>query len=256
MVQSQLIATIEKAALFAWPPVETAFFRGWLLRGGGGHSRRLNSAATLDFEGDDGDDASLASAVAHVERWYGERGAPPCFHLCDRVRPQGLDPYLEARGYDRLTDTNVMLAAIDPHMVCRHAVELEGRATALAMNALCDPLWSSAVRAARAAVISRIARPIVIAVVTIDGAPRAGGLCVVDGELAGIFSVRSDPRFRRRGLARSVMARLAVWAHGMGARRFYLQVEDDNAPALGLYRSLGFATVYRYHYRQLGEGRA
>ena len=33
------------------------------------------------------------------------------------------------------------------------------------------------------------------------------------------------------------------------ARRFYIQVEQDNDPAQRLYRGAGFAFAYSYHYR-------
>jgi ribosomal protein S18 acetylase RimI-like enzyme len=38
-------------------------------------------------------------------------------------------------------------------------------------------------------------------------------------------------------------------AAAAGARRFYIQVEQDNGPAQRLYRSAGFAFAYSYHYR-------
>ena len=47
-------------------------------------------------------------------------------------------------------------------------------------------------------------------------------------------------------------ARLRValsWAWQHGAHAAYLQVSADNAPALAIYRKLGFATLYTYHYR-------
>jgi ribosomal protein S18 acetylase RimI-like enzyme len=39
------------------------------------------------------------------------------------------------------------------------------------------------------------------------------------------------------------------WALGRGAAFAWLQVEADNEPAIALYRSIGFAEAYRYHYR-------
>jgi ribosomal protein S18 acetylase RimI-like enzyme len=43
--------------------------------------------------------------------------------------------------------------------------------------------------------------------------------------------------------------RAAGWAAGRGARQLYLQVEEDNQPALRLYGRLGFRPSHRYHYR-------
>ena len=250
-VDGALVSKIENAALWAWPPRETAMLRGWLLRAGGGSSRRLNSAATLDFDGDD-----LHSAMGAVEQWYAARDVPACFHLTDMARPEELDAALAARGYGSLTPTHVMTTAISTIDGPRHDVELETRPTALVMNALADPHWTAEIRRDRAAVLARIRRPHVFCVATIDGAAMAAGFCVVEGDLAGIFSMRTQVTMRRRGLARSVLGRLAQWARGMGAETFYLQVEKDNAPAVGLYRSLGFTHAYGYHYRQMGEGKA
>jgi ribosomal protein S18 acetylase RimI-like enzyme len=37
-----------------------------------------------------------------------------------------------------------------------------------------------------------------------------------------------------------------AWQRGI--TRAFLQVEADNAPALGLYRRFGFTTAWTYHY--------
>jgi ribosomal protein S18 acetylase RimI-like enzyme len=55
-----------------------------------------------------------------------------------------------------------------------------------------------------------------------------------------IFNVVTDPRRRRRGHARACMRALREWfEHETGARVVDLVATDD---AVGLYRSLGFAT--------------
>ena len=51
-------------------------------------------------------------------------------------------------------------------------------------------------------------------------------------------------------MAGNLMLSALKWARQRGARDAWLQVEADNAPALALYRSLGFDEVYRYHYRR------
>jgi ribosomal protein S18 acetylase RimI-like enzyme len=120
------------------------------------------------------------------------------------------------------------------------------------LEAICDPAWPAEIRRVREALFARIAPAHRFALARADGRPAASGLCVADGELAGVFSMRTQPGFRRRGLAESVLLRLAGWARSLGARRVYLQVKDDNAGALRLYRRFGFAKVYGYHYRERG----
>lgn len=81
--------------------------------------------------------------------------------------------------------------------------------------------------------------------VVTDGARGEAGL---DGDWLGIHGVAVDPDRRRRGLGRAVMAALLEWGAERGARTAWLHVETDNAPALALYDSLGFAEHHRCRY--------
>ncbi len=62
--------------------------------------------------------------------------------------------------------------------------------------------------------------------------------------------VVTDPSRQRRGYARRVISSLAAWAADQGVRGACLEVEAANAPARVLYEGLGFAELYRYHYRR------
>jgi [ribosomal protein S18]-alanine N-acetyltransferase len=65
------------------------------------------------------------------------------------------------------------------------------------------------------------------------------------GDEAEILSVAIAAEARGRGLARKL---LGTHLHGLahaGVRRVYLEVEEDNAPALAVYRRLGFTPVGR-----------
>jgi ribosomal protein S18 acetylase RimI-like enzyme len=42
-----------------------------------------------------------------------------------------------------------------------------------------------------------------------------------------------------------------MWGEDHGAQKVFLQVETDNEPALALYESMGFKTLYTYWYRIL-----
>jgi len=253
VIDRGLVDRIEQAALWAWPPKETAHEDGWLLRASGGGTRRVNSARTLVFAAG----SNVGRAIGRVERWYATRGLPACFQLTPFSAPAGLDGALEERGYARLPSVSVLLVdAAEVPPSGREPIELETRPTPLAMNAVCDPRWGPMIRRARAELFARIRRPHVFAVLTEGGQPAAGGLCVVDGPLAGVFTMRTEVPFRRRGYAGAVFRRLVDWARRHGAAQVYLQVEDDNEAALALYRPHGGERVYGYWYReeQPGEG--
>jgi predicted GNAT family acetyltransferase len=55
--------------------------------------------------------------------------------------------------------------------------------------------------------------------------------------------------YRRRGLARSIVSGIAHAAVGQGVKTLYLQVERENEMARAVYKKLGFAERYGYHYR-------
>ena len=84
------------------------------------------------------------------------------------------------------------------------------------------------------------------------------GLCVVaedggevigycDGFLAGeggdVNSVASAPDRRGRGVGRAVLSAFLAEARARGASVIHLEVSEANAPAIALYRALGFARV-------------
>ena len=250
-VDPALVAAVERAALWAWPPRETRHLRGWLLRAGGPLSpRRVNSAQTLVFD----DPSRLDAAITEAEAWYAARGLPACFQLTDAAVPAGLDAALADRGYARESESLVMLG--DPAAAAAGddgTVEILHRPLQSVLAAMADPLWGDPQRRERAALLARIRRPHRYGLVTVGGEPAAGGLVVADGQLAGLFALRTQPPFRRQGLARRLVAACAAWARTQGAERLYLQVEADNAPAIALYAGLGFAAAYRYGYRKATE---
>jgi ribosomal protein S18 acetylase RimI-like enzyme len=249
MEQARRVARIEQAALWAWPPKETARDEGWLLRAGGGGTRRASSVQALVFA----TGADLDRAIARVEAWYAARGLPACFQLTDRAAPARLDAELEQRGYARLPAVSVLVVATGrvASPPASHKLDLVTRPTPQVMNAVCDPLWDPTTRRARAELFARIRRPLVFAVAYEGIQPVAGALCVVDHELAGIFTLRTAVPARGRGHADAVVRRLAAWARGQGAVELYLQVEDNNAPTQALASRLGATRTYGYWYREL-----
>jgi GNAT superfamily N-acetyltransferase len=86
-------------------------------------------------------------------------------------------------------------------------------------------------------------------VARIGGRAVACGQAALDDALAGIYDMVTAPAFRGRGAATCIVSALIAWARAQRASHAFLQVNDDNAPALAVYRRFGFATAYTYHYR-------
>jgi GNAT superfamily N-acetyltransferase len=84
--------------------------------------------------------------------------------------------------------------------------------------------------------------------VELDGKVVAVGRGAMTGHWLGVDAVRVDPEYRRRGLATAVLQGLARWSGQLGGRRSYLEVVEDNKPAMTTYINLGYATAYRYRY--------
>ena len=100
-------------------------------------------------------------------------------------------------------------------------------------------------------IVQAVAVPAAFAGLRIDGELVALAYGTVGDGLLCYESVITDPKQRRQGLAWRVVASLAAWGRGRGARGVCLQVEAGNAAARALYERFGLTTkLYRYHYRR------
>lgn len=75
--------------------------------------------------------------------------------------------------------------------------------------------------------------------------PAGFALARVVCEEAEVLSIGVAPAFRRRGVARALMAALSEHACVAGATEMFLEVGADNSAAEQLYRRLGFVEIGR-----------
>ena len=83
---------------------------------------------------------------------------------------------------------------------------------------------------------------------TLDGEPVSSLKVIFVAPRAYVYAFGVVPEQRRRGVGRAVLAEVIARLRDEGWRRVALEVESENAPALALYRSLGFAPVTTYGY--------
>ena len=235
-------AILEPLADDAWPARERARLGGWRLNAASGRSMRINACWPLDPP-----DRDPEAALDAAEAWFAARGLPPRFKLTDGVfAPDDLAERLAARGYASCKETVVMLGSTggegDPEVRISAAPDATFEAVFTATAG--DPEDGRE----RLDALGRIPAPARFARLDIDGAPAAIGASAIGGGFAGVFGMRTTPDHRRKGLARRVLRGLLAEAGALGAKRAWLQVEADNAPAIALYADEGFESAYAYRY--------
>lgn len=243
MTTLELVGRIEKAGRRAWPAFETEEYDGWLLRYAGGFSSRSNSAYPLGVSTID-----YAAKLVYCRTWFAERRV----RLIVRQTPEtesGLDLFLDAQGFAAEARTDVMIAAVPQAAVV--AAEVTSSPTEVWWDAAAR-LWG--IEGERADAWRRIIdliEPVTgFASIRVGHETAAIGFAVADGPWLGLFEIVVAEMRRWEGLGRCLTSSLLAWGRDKGAVSAYLQVVADNAPAIGLYRSLGFERAYTYWYRR------
>jgi ribosomal protein S18 acetylase RimI-like enzyme len=236
-----LVAACEERIVNAWPAPSTLMVEGWVVRFANGYSGRANSASPLTAG------ATLSeSALAQIERLYAEAHLPPCIRLTP-LTASGMARRLAARGYrirDRALGMVAALADAAPTSSTMHIEPRASRGWVEAVAALQSPEKNDPDKLA--AIVGGVRMPAVFARLDVDGAAVALGMSVAERGMAEIGSIIVDEARRGSGHGRALVRGLMDWAASQQCHTAYLQVEASNAPAIGLYESLGFRPAYAY----------
>lgn len=256
LAETAPIVQIETLAARAWPATETVELDGWRLRHTAGVTKRANSVWP---NGSPSTNDALAAKVDTVERFYAARNLPARYQICPVAQPAELDHHLAEQGYRAVSRTAVQVGTV-PAVLSRTTPLRQQPDFAVEISETFDEAWFAAYAhfaeedpagmTTRQTILQRIEPATGFALLQIQGQPAAVGLGVVEAGWLGIFCMGTAPHFRRRGAARAILRTLALWAQLDGVEQIYLQVTASNTPARSLYESLGFETLYHYHYRE------
>ena len=241
------IPGLERAAAEAMPALHVEQLGDWLLRASDGYAGRANSVLPLGNPG-----MPFSQALAKVTDFYQRHNLPPQF---DVPLPLGrpVARALTTHGWQPVVSSLVMaidlpdlVAATPPSPAFHHSPSPTPEMLGIIAGRR-GPLPPAALH-----VLTHVCK------ITFIGYPQRPPLLAmargtVTRSWLGIFHVETAPSARRQGLARAAVGALARWGRLHAARRAYLQVQEDNAPAIALYQSLGFATHHTYtRYRPHG----
>ncbi|MGV9802536.1 N-acetylglutamate synthase, CG3035 family [Mycobacterium sp. NPDC003449] len=224
-VRASEIRALEHAAAMAWPGTEHHWLGGWFLRAGHGVTSRANSAVPLDVS------AQIADLAA-VAEWYRGHDLPAWLALPERLLP-------------------IRAAGVKPARVMVRDIATGPPTVSATHRRTPDASWLAVYeREVPVDVLTAVLDGELTFVSVADSAVGRGAVTATpDGtRWLGISSVRVAPGRRRQGHARTVCETLSAWGAAAGAGRAYVQVENDNDPAIALYTSLGFRLHHQNRY--------
>ncbi|MGB2982487.1 MAG: GNAT family N-acetyltransferase [Candidatus Bipolaricaulia bacterium] len=240
---------LEELGLSAWPALEETHYDGWILRFADGHTKRANSISplypsTIDVE----------EKIAACERAHEEHGLPTIFRLTPFSEPATLDQTLDSRDYSMIDRTLVMTRSIanfsaPPSDFSIRPVDAETWLDTFERFDLLSPEDMST----RRGIIGRISPDPIPVIAGPADHPTGINLGVREGAAVGLFSLFVAEERRLQGLGQALVEETLAIAADRGATLAYLQVEELNMPARGLYEKLGFTEAYPYWYRVRSE---
>jgi ribosomal protein S18 acetylase RimI-like enzyme len=249
-----LLSRVEDAGLNASAPPQQRWIDGWLVRFCPGKAKRarcVNAVASGHL--------NLAEKLALCQRVFDEANLPMIVRITPMSQPQGLDDWLEAEGLRAFDDTRVMIQAD------LSGIEGEPLGDGVSLQRVGHHAFAQIVGQLRGSPLSQQqshAHRLELSPVPFEAwvLRRAGesavlacGQTAIEADMVGLYDVFTAGTERNQGWARRLCAELLRRAYQNGARTGYLQVDAGNMAARAVYRRLGFADGYAYHYRTAAQ---
>lgn len=237
------VESIERATLDAVCPAEVHEVPGWLLPYDPLPVGRAQSSVPLAHT------PLSVPELRQIEAHYQQSGRATVFRLPEVLISAEAASALHTMGYTGAHGVLVQVAELAGllRLAPLDAATLSAAPCAQWASVYTADGFDPVDGAHRVQLLSRSRHVIYAHVSEGDQALAAGTGSISQGWLS-IHGMRTLPSAQGRGLASRILAGLAAHAAAQGVHRVFLQVEDDNTVAQGLYRKAGFVTAWRYHY--------
>ena len=243
---NSVIKTIEDLSLNAWPSHQIQIYDGWLLRFSYFYTHRTNSVEQIGPS-----TLPVAEKIAYCEDVYRKWGTPAIFKISPLI-PQAFDSLLEHENYLVQHSTNVMIIPeLRRFSESEHTVDVSSFIPGAWIDALFALKGTTNImhRMVVPSMYRAIPKETICVSIHDGGRITATGLGILDRDYIGVYAIHVHPDFRRRRYASAVCRTILNEGLARGARHAYLQVVQDNEPAIRLYSSLGFSYLYNYKFR-------
>lgn len=240
------VAQLEDIMLNMSAPSQQMLYDGWLLRFSPHDIKRAQSVSALYST------LPVEEKIVHTEEIYKRAGLAALFRISPLSQPSDLDQQLALRGYRRIETSSVQVASLEPpfgekreDLRFEQEQMLQWLAHSSTLHSFDEASYVSLRRRLEVAAL-----PSTYLTAWLGDRVAACGRIAVEGETAGLLEVITGQSVRGNGIGSALVAGLLEIAYEQGARRAWLAVLADNAPAQAVYRNLGFRPVYEYWYRR------
>ena len=244
MDQLSQIRSMEERLFNAWPAHKSIFYNGWIIRLSAGATKRANSINALSPS------CPVSEIITFATTQYQKCNLPVVFRISP-LASKSDDKELESLGYKSVEPCFVMTCDLEnlpeqsvPGITFGSTYAKEWGKGFFANSSICPSQYQ-----AHEDIISSISMPVAFATLTLEGQSAGYAIAVYDRQMVGLYDVIIDPVYRNKGYGKHLTKGLLQWGKRQGAEQAYLQVVEANSFARKLYANMGFAELYRYHYR-------
>jgi len=237
------VLELDQVCNLTWPATENLENSGWLLRAAGGVTNRANSVLPLATNLEAGSLTDFAEKLIAAQEFYQKRNLPTIFQvalptwqiLSDKLRSIGAVETI--RGNTMVTDLTSSkqivpagFEIVQSNQFSDEWLEVQTKPGIEKILSGCAATYLTILKNGQAIATCRIA---------------------LAKDWSSITRVYVHKEFRGQGLGKAIVAAALEASFEQGATKALLQVDANNAIAIGVYESLGFNFHHEYSYLEL-----